>query len=123
MELVEFPSLDKVKLTSEKELKFVMLQLCEAISYLHHHKIIHRDIKPENILINPLTKKIKLVDFGIAKCFLKRETPYDLWTSIGTVSYKAPEMLRGKSYREGVDVWAAGITLFQLICGRTPFES
>lgn len=87
MELVEFPTLDSVKLVSEEEIRFVMLQLCEAIAYLHRHSIVHRDIKPENILINPQTKRIKLVDFGISKCFLIRGSQCDLWTPTGTIYY------------------------------------
>jgi calcium-dependent protein kinase len=87
-----------VKLSSEEDLRFVMLQLCEAIAYLHRHEIVHRDIKPENILIDPLTKRIKLIDFGISKPFRSRGVLCDLLTVTGTLFYKAPEMFGG-SYR------------------------
>ncbi len=120
MELISHPALEQVKLTKEEDLKFVMLQLCEAITYLHRLEIVHRDVKPENILIDPLSKKIKLVDFGISKHLRKRGSLCDLWTSTGTIYFKAPEMFGG-GYREGVDVWAAGVSLFWLICGYTPF--
>lgn len=95
MELISHPTLDEVKLTKEEDLRFVMLQLCDAIAYLHHHELVHRDIKPENILIDPLTKKIKLIDFGICKPFRSRGSLCDLWTPTGTIYYEAPQMLGG----------------------------
>jgi calcium-dependent protein kinase len=46
-----------------------------------------------------------------------------MWTITGTLYYRAPEMFLGGGYREGVDVWAAGVLLFKLVTGKTPFES
>ena len=99
-----------------------MWQVLDALSYLHRHDVVHRDIKPENILYDPSTKKIKIIDFGISKRFRRRGALFDMWTITGTLYYRAPEMFSG-GYREGVDVWAAGILLYKLVCGQTPFES
>ena len=92
----------------------------EALEYLHERDIVHRDIKPENILYIPETKTIKLIDFGISKRFRRRGTLIDMWTITGTLYYRAPEMFCG-GYREPVDVWAAGVLLYQMVTGRTPF--
>lgn len=122
MELVKAPSLNVVTLTTEDEIKRVMWQVLDALSYLHNHDIVHRDIKPENILYDPETKKIKIIDFGISKRFRRRGALFDMWTITGTLYYRAPEMFSG-GYREGIDVWAAGVLLYWLVCGHTPFES
>jgi calcium-dependent protein kinase len=100
-----------------------MLQLMETLSYLHRQDVVHRDIKPENILYDAETRTIKLIDFGISKRFIKRGSLIDMWTITGTLYYRAPEMFEGDGYREEVDVWAAGILLYKLVTGKTPFES
>ena len=123
MELVRAASLQKITLTDEEDIKNVMVQLIETLSYLHRQDIVHRDIKPENILYDSLTRKIKLIDFGISKRFIKRGSLIDMWTITGTLYYRAPEMFEGDGYREPVDVWAAGIFLYKLVTGKTPFES
>jgi calcium-dependent protein kinase len=121
MEFLDFPTLAEVMLENEADIKNVMIQLLNTLSYLHRENIVHRDVKPENILYDPLTKKIKLIDFGIAKPFVRRSIFVDLLTQTGTLYYRAPEMFNFGGYREGVDVWAAGITLFKLFTGITPF--
>jgi serine/threonine protein kinase len=97
-----------------------MKKILTTLKYLHNHDIVHRDIKPENILYDPITKGIKLIDFGISRRFRRRGSLFDMLTITGTLYYRAPEMFSG-GYREGVDVWAAGILLYRLVCGSTPF--
>jgi serine/threonine protein kinase len=99
-----------------------MRKVLETLKYLHKHDIVHRDIKPENILYSEKTNDIKIIDFGISRRFRRRGTLFDMLTITGTLYYRAPEIFSG-GYREGVDVWAAGILLYKMICGRTPFES
>jgi len=121
MEYVKAPSLLKANLQKEEDLKNVMFQIVEALSYLHRQDIIHRDIKPENILYDPQAKRVKIIDFGISKRFRRRDSLVDMWTITGTLYYRAPEMLSG-GYREAVDVWATGVLLYKLVSGKTPFE-
>lgn len=122
MEYIDYPSLGKANLADESDLQLVMQQILEAINYLHGQNMIHRDIKLENILMDPFTLLVKLIDFGISTKFKRRGSFYDLWTITGTLYYRAPEMFSG-GYREPVDVWAAGVLLYKLVCGKTPFES
>ena len=120
MEYVSLPSLSKANVKSEEEIKNIMFQIIETLSYLHRQDIVHRDIKPENILYDSKKKTVKLIDFGISKRFRRRAALIDMWTITGTLYYRAPEMLTG-GYREQVDMWAAGILLYKLVTGKTPF--
>lgn len=72
MEYVDLPSLDKIKIDSEEDMKYIIYQLLESVKYLHENRISHRDLKPENVLYNKYTKQIKIIDFGTAKKYLRR---------------------------------------------------
>lgn len=120
MEYVDMPSLTKAHLTSEEDFRNVMHQLLMVLYYLHKQDIVHRDIKPENILYDSYEKVIKLIDFGISKRYRKKGNLFDMLTITGTLQYRAPEMF-GRCYQQGVDIWAAGVLLYKLVCGRTPF--
>lgn len=96
----------------------IMLQLLDALSYTHEHKIIHRDVKPQNIFYLS-NGTIKLTDFGIAQH--EKDAGID-GKIIGSVHYLAPEVLLGKPFSVASDIYAAGITFFELIIGRVPFD-
>jgi len=98
-----------------------MLQLTEALSYLHQNKVIHRDLKPANILLSA-DKKLKLADFGISKSC--ESTAAEAFTRIGTLMYMAPEMVRSSfsGYSNAVDVWALGCVFYELLTGHAPFH-
>jgi predicted ATPase len=104
----------------------IAIQLADTLHALGQQRIIHKDIKPSNILINPLTKQVKLIDFGIAS-LLPRETSEILNPNQleGTLAYISPEqtgrMNRGIDYR--TDFYALGVTLYQLLTGKLPFET
>lgn len=108
---------------SESEIRIIMKQLLETLEFIHSKFICHRDIKPGNILYDKETKKIKLIDFGISKRVVERSNKQNLFTMTGTLFYRAPEIVNGGGYDEKVDIWAAGITLYKLITGYTPFET
>ncbi|MBW4658862.1 MAG: AAA family ATPase [Drouetiella hepatica Uher 2000/2452] len=104
----------------------IAFQLSDILHDLHQHRVVHKDIKPANILIHPESKQVKLIDFSIAS-LLPKETQEIQSTSIleGTLAYLAPEqtgrMNRGIDYR--ADFYALGVTLYQLLTGKLPFES
>ncbi|QMS86981.1 AAA family ATPase [Nostoc edaphicum CCNP1411] len=104
----------------------IALQLLDTLHQLHQQRIIHKDIKPANILIHPDTKQIKLIDFSIAS-LLPRETQeiQSIKGLEGTLAYLSPEqtgrMNKGIDYRS--DFYSLGITFFELLSGKLPFES
>ncbi|MCU0541230.1 MAG: trifunctional serine/threonine-protein kinase/ATP-binding protein/sensor histidine kinase [Oscillatoriaceae cyanobacterium Prado104] len=121
--LREYTQTHNLELT---EILAIALQLTCILHDLHQNRVIHKDIKPANILIHPETKEVKLIDFSIAS-LLPKETqeianPNGLE---GTLAYLAPEqtgrMNRGIDYRS--DFYALGVTLFELLSGKLPFES
>lgn len=97
---------------------FYSASIMIVIKYLHSNCIIHRDIKPDNIMISE-NGYIKLIDFGISKKTSSYESRTH--TIIGTPHYMAPEMIKGESYSNAVDFWAAGVSIYELFTGKVPF--
>lgn len=126
IEYLPYPSLKQLisqgyTFTPDK-IKKVMKQLLSALEYFHKHYIVHRDIKTSNILYDVESERLYVIDLGIITKTLYRGKRRNLWSNNGTLEYKAPEMLIGSSYNESVDNWAAGVVLFELVEGRTPFK-
>ncbi|XP_068164963.1 serine/threonine-protein kinase DCLK2-like [Antennarius striatus] len=106
---------------SEHDASAMVFNLAGAIKYLHRMNIVHRDIKPENLLVCEYpdgTKSLKLGDFGLATVV---EGP--LYTVCGTPTYVAPEIIAETGYGLKVDIWAAGVIAYILLCGFPPFRS
>jgi eukaryotic-like serine/threonine-protein kinase len=100
----------------------ILLRVCAALVYVHEHGVIHRDVKPDNILLLN-NGEVKLLDFGIAMLGGKRRLKWQNVSGlIGTPDYMAPELLWGKQGSVQTDIYAVGMTLYELCCGRTPFE-
>ncbi|POI31243.1 hypothetical protein CIB84_005006 [Bambusicola thoracicus] len=112
--------IESVKFT-EHDAAVMITDLCEALVYIHSKNIVHRDLKPENLLVQHNADKsttLKLADFGLAKLVTK-----PIFTVCGTPTYVAPEILAEKGYGLEVDMWAAGVILYILLCGFPPFRS
>ena len=109
------------KMYTEKECAQIFKQILEAVNYLHAHGVCHRDLKPENILFSNLSDDscLKLIDFGLSKVL---DGDKDLKGTVGTTFYMAPEVITGK-YNEKCDIWACGIILYIMLCGKPPFYS
>lgn len=99
----------------------IMYQLCSAVLHAHQHGVIHRDIKPENVFITK-DGTIKLGDFGIAtfQDLNSRVTKSEV--VVGSVHYLAPELSTGAHPSIQSDIYALGVTFFELITGRVPFD-
>nr|XP_055044866.1 serine/threonine-protein kinase DCLK2 isoform X5 [Misgurnus anguillicaudatus] len=106
---------------TERDASAMLFNLTGALRYLHRMNIVHRDIKPENLLVCEYpdgTKSLKLGDFGLATVV---EGP--LYTVCGTPTYVAPEIIAESGYGLKVDIWAAGVITYILLCGFPPFRS
>ena len=96
----------------------IMLQLAAALNYAHKHGIVHRDVKPDNIYLMG-DGTIKLGDFGIAQSDTKFSSENN--EIVGSVYYLAPEITTGRAATPQSDIYAAGVTFFELITGHAPF--
>lgn len=122
MELVEGITLKeyiakKGKLTP-KEVISITLQVCAGMEAVHKGHIIHRDIKPQNIIISN-EGKVKVTDFGIAKAASSNTTSSN---AMGSVHYTSPEQARGGFSDEKSDIYSIGITMYEMVTGRVPFD-
>lgn len=99
----------------------IILNVAEALAYAHQHHIVHRDIKPGNIIYNPADRRVKVTDFGIAK--MTDESKTKTGHVMGSPLYMSPEQLMGQKVTGRSDLYSLGVTFYQLLTGRTPFES
>lgn len=98
-----------------------LLGIAHAMKYLHEQGILHRDLKPANVLID-MNYYPKVADFGISKCFDESlEKSMDLSVSViaGSPLYMPPEYLKGRECTPSVDVYAFGITAYEIITGKS----
>lgn len=97
-------------------------QICAAVAYCHEHGVFHRDLKPENIMLQS-DGNVKIIDFGIALLEgARRVTWRGLSGTMGTPDYMSPEQLRGERGTAASDIYAVGMMLYEMLCGRTPFD-
>ncbi len=108
------------KMFTNEEVLGVSIQIASAIDCAHKNQIIHRDIKPQNILLTPLGE-VKVTDFGIARA-ANAKTTTATSTTLGSVHYFSPEQARGGYVDHKSDIYALGITMFEMASGRLPFD-
>lgn len=113
--------LKKRKRLTEPESAFYMLQLIEALKYMHGLRVIHRDLKLGNLLLDN-DMNVKICDFGLATTLAfdgERKK-----TICGTPNYIAPEILEGKTgHSYEVDIWSLGVILYTFVFGKPPYET
>lgn len=125
MEYVEGKNLDELarahKTLPAKTIVAMFLQVLEGLQHAHRKGITHRDIKPSNLILTA-EGTIKLMDFGIAKIAGEQKLT-QVNRVIGTVEFMAPEIIEGKEPSVASDIYAAGITMYELLSGTLPFSN
>ncbi|MEZ4670054.1 MAG: tetratricopeptide repeat protein [Anaerolineae bacterium] len=96
----------------------LLVQMLQAVAYLHRRGVIHRDLKPANVLV--ANGQVKVLDFGLSLGHDAVEHDDSMLT--GTLAYIAPEVLRGQRAREAADLYAIGVMAYELFVGRHPFD-
>ncbi|MGI6020011.1 MAG: Stk1 family PASTA domain-containing Ser/Thr kinase [Lachnospiraceae bacterium] len=122
MELVEGITL-KEYITKKRELSVreatsIAIQVCMGLAAAHSQGIVHRDIKPQNIIIST-DGKVKVTDFGIARAASSNTISANV---MGSVHYSSPEQVRGGYSDAKSDIYSLGITLYEMVTGRVPFD-
>ncbi len=129
MELVEGTALDQILYDiggpmDPRRVRALMLPVLDAVSYAHSQGIVHRDIKPSNIIVTRVgkTEFPKVMDFGIAKILAEGSSTTAPGAMLGTLLFMSPEQCKAlKSVDERADIYAIGVTLYQMTTGMVPF--
>lgn len=98
----------------------VIARVADALDYAHKQNVVHRDIKPANIMYDLESDTPKVTDFGIARITDSSKTKTGV--VLGTPSFMSPEQLAGKKIHGSSDLFSLGVSLYQLACGKLPFE-
>jgi hypothetical protein len=105
----------------------LIVQVCDAVNHAHQNGVIHRDLKPANVLVDP-EGRAKVIDFGVARASDLHVASATLRTSagqiVGTLQYMSPEQCGGdpRDLDVRADVYAIGVMLYEMACGRLPYE-
>ncbi|RYG64263.1 serine/threonine-protein kinase [archaeon] len=116
-----FDRIVEKKVYTEGMARHAFQMMLEAVGHIHSHNIIHRDLKPENLLLSSKEddSTLKVCDFGLARELNDEE---ELISRAGTPDYIAPEIVQSRPLGKPVDMWAAGVILFILLGGYSPFH-
>ena len=98
----------------------IMARVADALGYAHKQNVVHRDVKPANVMYEPENDVVKVTDFGIARITDSSKTKTGM--VLGTPSYMSPEQLQGKKIDGRSDLFSLAVSLYQLACGKLPFE-
>ncbi|MGE0113707.1 MAG: CHASE2 domain-containing serine/threonine-protein kinase [Steroidobacteraceae bacterium] len=109
------------RLLPVKKALTLIIRVAEALNYAHLQNVVHRDIKPANIMFNIDTDALKITDFGIARLSDVSRTKTGI--VLGTPSFMSPEQLEGRPLDGRSDLFALGVTMYQLLTGQLPFRA
>jgi eukaryotic-like serine/threonine-protein kinase len=99
----------------------LLLDVCDAVQYAHRNLVVHRDLKPSNIFVTG-AGQVKLLDFGIAKLLDAGEgAQTETHSRVMTREYAAPEQVLSQPITTATDVYALGVLMYELLCGRLPY--
>jgi serine/threonine-protein kinase len=98
----------------------IVARVADALGYAHRQNVVHRDVKPANVMYEPESDVVKVTDFGIARITDSSKTKTGM--VLGTPSYMSPEQLQGKKIDGRSDLFSLAVSLYQLACGKLPFE-
>ncbi len=104
-----------------EEVLELVARAADALHYAHRENVVHRDIKPANIIYDPVRDLLKITDFGFAHITDAGRTRTGL--VLGTPSFKSPEQLADGRVNSTSDLFSLGVTLYQLLTGKLPFQS
>jgi CHASE2 domain-containing sensor protein/tRNA A-37 threonylcarbamoyl transferase component Bud32 len=98
----------------------IVARVADALGYAHRQNVVHRDVKPANVMYESENDVVKVTDFGIARITDSSRTKTGM--VLGTPSYMSPEQLQGKKIDGRSDLFSLAVSLYQLVCGKLPFE-
>lgn len=99
----------------------ITIKIADALACAAEKQMIHRDIKPANIMVQN-RNRVKVTDFGLAKCLTNESDLTEVGKVLGTVDYMSPEQALGQDLDTRSDIYSLGILFFEMLAGRTPFK-